>query len=274
MTAKLLSIVTISYNQKRFLREAIDSVLSQKSDDVEYIIVDPGSTDGSLDVIASYGAQIDHVVLGADAGPADGLNKGFAVATGKVGFFLNSDDVLLPKAISVLRNYWSHSPRAASLMCCGWMIDSAGAPLQKFRRLATTFNELLNGGPMFQQGLSFKMEAFFSLGGFNISNRTCWDFELLCDLLHRFGAADQLPDRIGAFRLHGASLTGGAAGHAHQVKYEDDIARLKQKYNFPTSPPTRFSQALKHPSVHIARTMDKIFPHVMRRQFAADCGLK
>src|SRR3546814_11032429 len=77
------SVVTISYNQAKFLRRAIDSVLNQSGVDLEYIVVDPGSSDDSRAIIDSYGDRIGHRVYEPDQGPADGLNKGFAHATGK-----------------------------------------------------------------------------------------------------------------------------------------------------------------------------------------------
>src|SRR3546814_9345633 len=85
------SVVTISYNQAKFLRRAIDSVLNQSGVDLEYIVVDPGSSDDSRAIIDSYGDRIGHRVYEPDQGPADGLNKGFAHATGDIYYYLNSD---------------------------------------------------------------------------------------------------------------------------------------------------------------------------------------
>jgi len=90
------SIVTISYNQAQFLEKAILSVLNQEGVGLEYIVVDPGSTDGSREIIERYRDRFGHVVFEKDHGPADGLNKGFQYATGDVYGYLNSDDVLLP----------------------------------------------------------------------------------------------------------------------------------------------------------------------------------
>src|SRR3546814_19401558 len=71
-----LSIVTLSFNQAGYLRQALESVIAQKDGSVEFIVVDPGSTDGSRDIIAELGDGIDNVILDPDRGPADGLNKG------------------------------------------------------------------------------------------------------------------------------------------------------------------------------------------------------
>ena len=88
------SIVTISFNQARFLERAIVSVIEQKGVELEYIVVDPGSTDGSRDIIERHRDLIAHVVFEKDKGPADGLNKGFSHATGSIYGYLNADDVL------------------------------------------------------------------------------------------------------------------------------------------------------------------------------------
>src|SRR6056297_1925233 len=100
------SIVTISYNQVEFLSQCIDSVFSQDVEDLEYIIVDPGSTDGSRELIEAYSDRIVKV-FEKDKGPADGLNKGFDVATGDVYGFINSDDYLLPGALRSVSDYFT-----------------------------------------------------------------------------------------------------------------------------------------------------------------------
>jgi glycosyltransferase involved in cell wall biosynthesis len=94
-----ISIVTLSYNQRAFLQDAIDSILQQGYPDLEFIVVDPGSTDGSRELFRSYGEQISHVIFEPDRGAADGLNKGFGLASGEVFGFLNADDFLLPGAL-------------------------------------------------------------------------------------------------------------------------------------------------------------------------------
>ena len=92
-----ISVVTISFNQAKYLRQCIDSVLNQNYQNIEYIIVDPGSTDGSRQIIESYGDRVIKI-FEKDAGPADGLNMGFSRATGDIFYFINSDDYVLPGA--------------------------------------------------------------------------------------------------------------------------------------------------------------------------------
>ena len=107
-----ISIVTISYNQKQYLKACIDSILTQAECELEYIVVDAGSTDGSRELIESYGDQVIKV-FERDDGPADGLNKGFACATGEVYGFINSDDYLLPGALKRVTEFFLAHPNNA-----------------------------------------------------------------------------------------------------------------------------------------------------------------
>jgi len=93
MTKLKISIITSVYNNKETIKEAIESVLSQTYRNIEYIIVDGASTDGTVEIVQSYGSKINTFVSEADKGIYDGLNKGLGLATGDVIGFLHSDDL-------------------------------------------------------------------------------------------------------------------------------------------------------------------------------------
>ena len=133
------SIVTISYNQARFLEQAIRSVIEQDYPDVEYIVVDPGSTDGSREIIERYRDRIDKIIFEPDNGPADGLNKGFARATGDIFGFLNSDDYLLPGALATVASEFATAPWKDVLSGHAVIVDADGREINRFysRRLFT-----------------------------------------------------------------------------------------------------------------------------------------
>src|SRR5208282_97982 len=95
-----MSIVTISFNLAEFLERTIRSVVERNYSDIEFVVVDSGSTDGSHDIIERYRSHISRVIYEPDRGPVYGLNKGFASATGDIFAFLNFDDFLLPGAVS------------------------------------------------------------------------------------------------------------------------------------------------------------------------------
>lgn len=205
------SIVTISFNQARYLEETIRSVLDQVYGDLEYIIVDPGSTDGSRDIIEKYREKIDRIIFERDSGAAEGLNHGFAAATGEVFGFLNSDDLLLPGAIQTVARQFLDRPETGIVMGHMRVIDGGG------RRLRDSFSDkycrraLAYGASMAcQPSTFFRAELFRKVGGFNETNSASWDAELIADMLERTGQGCLVDSFLSAFRVHCGSMTGAA----------------------------------------------------------------
>ena len=148
MALPRISIVTLSFNQGRFLAEAIDSILGQNYPKLDYIVVDPGSTDDSRAIIARYAGRLT-ALLGPDKGPADGLNKGFAAATGDIFGYINADDLLLPGALDTVARHFTANPTSAPfsaaacssmpMAACGARIKSSRFSLTAFAHGAMTF---------------------------------------------------------------------------------------------------------------------------------------
>lgn len=219
-----ISIVTISYNQAPFLEQAIRSVVGQDHRELEYIVVDPGSTDGSRDIIERYRPDISSVVYKPDHGPADGLNKGFSLATGEVFGFINADDVLLPGALRKVADYFGENPEMDIVCGCGFVIDESGRATA--RKTPTRLSKRLyayGAVTFFQQGVFFRKSAYRATQGFNPENRSCWDGELVLDMLINGGRAGILHQDLGAFRIHGASISG--SGRLDGI-YRQDCRRL------------------------------------------------
>ena len=115
-SAPLVTIVTPSYNQASYLEETINSVLSQTYPSIEYIIIDGGSSDGSLEIINKYASRFAKWVSEKDRGQTEAINKGFALAKGEVLAWLNSDDTFLPNTIEEAVSYLSAHPKQAWFM--------------------------------------------------------------------------------------------------------------------------------------------------------------
>jgi len=219
-----VSIVTLSYNQRIFLKDAIDSVLQQGHPDLEYIIVDPGSTDSSRELVKSYGQRITQVIFEADNGASDGLNKGFSRATGEVFGFLNADDYLLPGALCRVAAFFESHPQCDIVMGNGYIVDERRRPLRHVRARDFTVQRYFHGGIRWlQQATFFRSEAFRRSLGFNVENRTSWDGELLVSMVQMGAVVGYLDADLAAFRIHNASISGSGRS---QDAYRKDCRRV------------------------------------------------
>ncbi|HVJ07678.1 MAG TPA: glycosyltransferase family 2 protein [Acidisarcina sp.] len=218
------SIVTLAFRQREFLQEAMDSILNQDYPEIEYIVVEPGSNDGSRELIEGYGDKIAHKVFEPDRGAADGLNKGFARATGDIFGFLNGDDLLLPGALRKVADFWQSHPEYDILMGDGFIADHAGKPVRRVKATAFTPSRFIYGGATWlQQSTFFRRKAFEAVGGFNLQNRSCWDGELFVNMVAKGFRVGFLHEDLSIFRIHGASITGSRS--AEQI-YAADTARI------------------------------------------------
>jgi glycosyltransferase involved in cell wall biosynthesis len=202
------SVVTISFNQAKFLERAILSVLEQKGVDLEYIVVDPGSTDGSRDIIERYRTRIAHVVFEKDQGPADGLNMGFARATGAIYGYLNADDMLELGALQRVATFFELRPDVDVICGHCWIVDPDDKHLRRawsepFTRLSSAYGAAVQ----IQPSTFFRQAAFRRTKGFNVENRSNWDGELLVDLFLSGARIEIIDAFLSYYRLHEVSIT-------------------------------------------------------------------
>lgn len=203
-----VSIVTISYNQADFLEKAILSVVDQDYANVEYIVVDPGSTDGSRHIIERYRARISQVIFEPDRGPADGLNIGFSKASGEIFGFLNSDDILLPRTLSHVVRFFQTHPYVDVVSGHTMIIDEHDRPIRSSYSDSLSLNRYAyEAAVIMQPSTFFRADSFKKSAGFNVHNRTNWDGELFVDLRLQ-GARFALMNRfLSGYRLQPQSIT-------------------------------------------------------------------
>ncbi len=222
-----ISIVTISFNQKAYLQAAMESVLSQQYPDLDYIVVDPGSTDGSRELIQAYSDRLAHIVFEIDRGPADGLNKGFALATGDVYGFLNSDDLLTPGSLQAVAEHFRTHPECNVVLGNGHIVDGDGRLKRHIKaRGFTTRRYLRSGTQWLQQSTFFTSKAFRDAQGFNPEDRACWDYELFATIAKQGARAGYIDKDLSAFRIHAGSITGTGSNFA---VYRSEQQRIFQQ---------------------------------------------
>jgi glycosyltransferase involved in cell wall biosynthesis len=174
----LVSIITPSYNQAAYLEETIRSVLDQGYLDLEYMIVDGGSTDGSLEIIKKYASRLDWWVSERDSGQAEAINKGLAHAHGEFVAWLNSDDIYLPGAVA--RAVTALEANAETVMVYGNMlaVDKHGriTNLLKYRQLS--LEDLLAFQIIGQPAVFMRKAAVEQAGGLNPSFHFMLDHHL------------------------------------------------------------------------------------------------
>ncbi|MBA7541074.1 hypothetical protein ES705_33381 [subsurface metagenome] len=184
----LVSIVTPSYNQAQFLEETILSVLNQDYPNLEYIIIDGGSGDGSVDIIQKYDRRLAYWVSEPDRGQSHALNKGIAHATGDILFWLNGDDLCLPGVFSSAVEAFSQQPVPRIVIGQAHVIDHEGKLCGELKSRFTSWADYATGKCIIRQVATFfDRKLFDELGGVDESLEYSMDFDLLLRFtyLHR-----------------------------------------------------------------------------------------
>jgi glycosyltransferase involved in cell wall biosynthesis len=221
-----ISIVTISYNQGKFIEETINSVLSQGDVDIEYIIVDAGSTDGSRDIINKYSDRVQKIIFEPDKGPADGLNKGFAHATGDVLGYLNADDILMPGALKQVCEFFEQNNNVDVVSGHCYIIDEKGKRLlKKFsnRLTKSTFSNrryAIGYSILIQQSTFFKKHLFDSVNGFDTNFKVMWDAALTVDFIKADARFKVVNAFWSCFRVYPGSISGSGTQLTDRGKLE------------------------------------------------------
>lgn len=231
VASKKISIVTPSYNQAAYLEETIQSVLSQDYANLEYIIVDGGSTDGSVDVIRKYEAKLAYWISEPDDGQAAAINKGFARATGDILAWINSDDKYSSGAITKAMKLFSDDDQLQLLYGDYFCFTNDGRLIAK-PKIAFDFKIALYVYLMIPQPSSFWTKSLYDkLGGLNESFHFAFDYDFFLRagrlLKNTPGSIRHEQDYFSYFRLHGESKTS-----RQQEKFKQERQKIRAQFDY------------------------------------------
>lgn len=223
-----VSIVTPSYNQGQFLEETIRSILLQGYPNLEYFIIDGGSTDQSRDIIQKYEPWIDFWVSEPDKGQTDALNKGFKKTSGEIAAWLNSDDVYTKGSMIKAVDQLVRHPDAMMIYGECHYIDEFGKLIFRptYRPKKCDYSGLLEGCFIAQPSVFFKRSVLEHVGYLNTSLQYCFDYDLWLSIARSF-KIQYIRSKLSKFRIHGNSKTGSQTMKFmfEDFKVIDDILR-------------------------------------------------
>lgn len=198
-----ITIVTPSFNQANYLPETIESILNQNYPNLEYIIIDGASTDGSVDIIKKYESRLSNWVSEKDKGQSDAIMKGFAKSGGELFAWVNSDDILLPGCLQRIAEQYVLSGYPDILTGNVIYIDKEGK-ITRYVRLPRQSRFLFFRGVWHASApaVFFKASLFRSVGGVNLDYHLCMDFDLWMKMMVRDARVMHTPRFLGGYRWH------------------------------------------------------------------------
>lgn len=206
-----ISLVTPSYNQAAYLRETIESILRQGYPNLEYMIVDGGSDDGSQEIIREYEDQLSWWVSEPDEGQSVAINKGFHRATGELVAWVNSDDLLLPRCLHLVANKYREGGAPTIIHGDCIYIDEKGM-ITRAIRTGGQKRAWLKRGVWYPSApaVFFQSEAIRSAGYLDPSYRLSMDVDVWVRIGLEDARIEYIPEYLGAFRWHWQSKTSGS----------------------------------------------------------------
>lgn len=197
----LVSIVTPSYNQAAYLEQTIQSVLGQDYPRIEYIVVDGGSTDDSVEIIRKYADRLAYWVSEKDRGQAEAINKGFARANGEILAWLNSDDYYMLNTVSVAVRCFEQNPDVVMVYGDMLAVDGNGQTINLLRYKQLSLQDLLCFQIVGQPSVFFRRSAFENAGPLETDFHFMLDHQLWIRLAQR-GRILHVPQVWSAARYH------------------------------------------------------------------------
>ncbi len=227
MSEPLVSVVTPCLNAGRFLERTIHSVFSQDYPRLEYIVMDGGSSDRTLEILGKYGARLKYISA-PDAGVADAINRGFLQSRGSIFAWLSADDLYLPGAVRKAVERLAADPGAGAVYGGAAWIDEQDGVLGRYPTRAPFQAEFLQQECVICQPACFlRRETFERAGLLNPRLEFCFDYDLWIRVSRfaRFAAVDDL---LAMSRMHRSNIT----LRQRREAFEETIGLLRRHYGY------------------------------------------
>lgn len=226
-----ITIVTPSFNQGEYLEQTIRSVLLQGYPNLEYIVMDGGSQDGSVDIISRYAPQLNYWVSERDGGQSDAIARGLSRATGEILAWLNSDDILLPGALRAVASAFSTNRDVGVVYGNRLYIDSAGKEIG--RQWPPTFipdHSWSLGQQLCQEAVFWRRSVYERVGGVDAKLFFIMDFHLFYRM-SRVSTFTKTREYLGGMRVHPGTKTA-----KHENVMWDEFRIAKSALGIPEGP--------------------------------------
>lgn len=223
------SVVIPSYNHRAYIEGAIDSILIQQVD-VEIIVIDGGSSDGTVDVLKKYGNQISYWVSEKDQGQSDALNKGFAVASGDVLSWLCADDLYLPQAMKKVEEFFSQNPEEKFVYGNGYRISKDGQVIEPIIcDIPPRPEAMVNYNYVFSTAAFWKADVWRESGGYvDTTNNWTMDWELFIRM-SCYAKLNHITSELACLRSYEETKT-SIAMNKFNKKRQKEIAQISRRY--------------------------------------------
>lgn len=214
-----ITVITVCRNSEQFLQETIESVVTQTYNNIQYIIIDGNSTDGTLEIIKKYDQEIDTWLSEPDTGMYDAINKGLRLATGDYILILNSDDVLVSN--NTIQEVANQIIAERLDYYYGNIIKSKDGKLKKVKLFGVDYQELLlstHGTFVHHPCFFISKELNKILGGYDLKYRYASDYDYILRALSKSNRGKYLDIYISKFRLHANTISASGKIEAERIK--------------------------------------------------------
>jgi glycosyltransferase involved in cell wall biosynthesis len=219
-----ITIVTPSFNHGQFIEQTIKSIIDQGYPNLEYFVIDGGSTDGTVSILEKYDEYINFWTSAPDKGQAAAINKGFAMASGEILAWLNSDDTYEPGVLAAVGKAFQENPNfdVVSGRCCIWYGDNrnklvAPSPLRSFDDFLKIKTNWMSGRLIVQPEAFFRRRAFEKVGRIREEFFYCFDTCMWMDMAKKGCSFHSIDQHWANLRIHKAQKIQNIAGSLEEL---------------------------------------------------------